>query len=125
MGKHIDKLGFDAEHRIRTLPQLLGEARARRLTQALMVAMYASTVAVAAWQRMPGLLLVLAALPMAWRLFPLFSSPKPEAPPRGYPGWPLWFVGFAFLHNRRFGLLFVGGLTAQVVGEAIFKAATG
>jgi 1,4-dihydroxy-2-naphthoate octaprenyltransferase len=125
MGKHIDKLSFDTAHHIRTLPQLLGEARARRLTQAFMASMYLSTLAVAAWQRMPGLLLVLAALPIAWRLFPLFSSPKPAEPPEGYPGWPLWFVAFAFIHNRHFGLLFVGGLTAQVVGEVIYKAVTG
>lgn len=125
MGKHIDKLSFDTAHHIRTLPQLLGEARARRLTQAFMVSMYLSTLAVAAWQRMPGLLLVLGALPAAWQLIPLYSSPKPAEPPEDYPGWPLWFVAFAFVHNRRFGTLFVTGLTAQVVGEVIYKAVTG
>jgi 1,4-dihydroxy-2-naphthoate octaprenyltransferase len=29
--------------------------------------------------------------------------------------WPLWFVAFAFLHNRRFGALFVLGLVVEVV----------
>jgi 1,4-dihydroxy-2-naphthoate octaprenyltransferase len=29
--------------------------------------------------------------------------------------WPLWYVAFAFLHNRRFGTLFALGLLAEVV----------
>src|SRR4029079_8521161 len=39
-------------------------------------------------------------------------GPKPAAPPDWYParGWPLWFVGFAFLHVRRAGGLLTLGL---------------
>ena len=32
---------------------------------------------------------------------------------------PLWFVGVAFIHNRRFGLLFVAGLALQLAAEAV------
>jgi 1,4-dihydroxy-2-naphthoate octaprenyltransferase len=41
-----------------------------------------------------------------------YLSPKPHERPEEYPAdsWPLWFVGFAFVHNRRFGLLFMLGL---------------
>ena len=39
-GKHIDKIEADAAKGIRTLPVILGEARARRVAQALMIAFY-------------------------------------------------------------------------------------
>ncbi|MBI1885567.1 MAG: prenyltransferase [Chloroflexi bacterium] len=122
MGKHVDKLAFDSEKGIHTLPRLIGEARARRLTQGLIVLMYFSTLALAAWQMMPGLVLSLGALPLAFQVLPAFSSPKPTEPPKGFRGWPLWFVGFAFVHNRRFGLLFVTGLALQVVVETVAGA---
>lgn len=119
MGKHLDKLSFDTERHIRTMPMLLGEAGARRATQALSIAMYASVVALVVWQRMPGLLLVAGALPLLLLVLRGYESPKPKEPPDGYPGWPLWFVGFAFIHNRRFGMLFIAGLSLQLIGEAI------
>ncbi len=40
MGKHIDKASFDEPLGIRTLPVLLGEARSRHLTKAMMIAFY-------------------------------------------------------------------------------------
>ena len=44
-------------------------------------------------------------------------EPKPLAPPPGYPerGWPLWFVGYAFIHTRRAGGLFTLGLVLNVL----------
>jgi 1,4-dihydroxy-2-naphthoate octaprenyltransferase len=120
MGKHLDKLEFDSRRRIRTLPVALGGASARRATQALLVAMYASTFALAVWQRMPGLLLVAGALPLLRLSLRAYGEPKPLAPPEGYPGWPLWFVAFAFIHVRRFGGLFLCGLVLQLAVEAVF-----
>ena len=117
-GKHLDKLSFDREKGVRTLPAILGEAPARRVTQALCVLMYVSAAALAAWQEMPALLLVVGAMPaLVWALR-FYNQPKPKEPPEDYPGWPLWFVGIAFIHNRRFGLLFIGGLALQLLGEA-------
>jgi len=118
-GKHLDKLAFDTEHGIRTLPMLLGEARARRLTEALCVGMYAAAIALALWQEMPGLLLVVGALSLLLWVFRIYNAPKPAEPPEGYHGWPLWFVGIAFIHNRRFGVLFIAGLALQLAGEAV------
>jgi 1,4-dihydroxy-2-naphthoate octaprenyltransferase len=118
-GKHLDKLAFDTEHGIRTLPMLLGEVTARRLTQVLSIGMYASVIALAVWQTMPGLLLVAGALPLLVWVMRFYSKPKPDEPPEGYPGWPLWFVGVAFIHNRRFGILFIAGLILQLAGEAV------
>jgi 1,4-dihydroxy-2-naphthoate octaprenyltransferase len=119
MGKHLDKLEFDSRRRIRTLPVVLGEAVARRFTQGLLVAMYASVFALAVWQRMPGLLLVAGAVPLLRLSLRAYGAPKPLAPPEGYRGWPLWFVAFAFIHVRRFGALFLAGLALQLAGQAI------
>jgi 1,4-dihydroxy-2-naphthoate octaprenyltransferase len=118
-GKHLDKLPFDSSKGIRTMPIVLGESLARRVTQVLSVLMYASTGALAVWQEMWALLLVLAALPLLRLVIRFYNEPKPKKPPEGYKGWPLWFVGAAFIHNRRFGLLFVSGLIIQLAGEAI------
>src|SRR5207248_9411438 len=44
MGKHIDKLPWDAAAGVRTLPVILGEAGARALTEALMGGFYVTLV---------------------------------------------------------------------------------
>ena len=54
-----------------------------------------------------------------WPLLRPYIRPKPERPPAGYRGWPLWFVGVAFIHNRRFEMLFVAGLAFQLAIDAI------
>jgi hypothetical protein len=70
---------------------------------------------------MLALAIVAAAIPMLWQLIQFFSTPKPDEPPDWYRGgWPLWFVGMAFIHNRRFGMLFIGGLALQLIAEEIF-----
>jgi 1,4-dihydroxy-2-naphthoate octaprenyltransferase len=122
MGKHIDKLPFDSEHQIRTLPVWLGEAAGRWTTRAVFVLSYASVLAVAVWQAMPGLLLPLVAVPTLGAVLHVYNSPKPDRPPDGYPGWPLWFAALAFVHVRRFGTLLLVGLAAQLVGEAVLSA---
>ena len=45
MGKHIDKIPWDAPDGTHTLPVIMGEAAARRFTQAMFVAFYLSIVA--------------------------------------------------------------------------------
>ena len=117
-GKHIDKLAQDRAKRIRTLPVLLGEANARAGVVVMVVAQYAITVGLVATGRLgwPVLAVALAAR-SAWRLVTVCRSPRPEAPPPQLPKgvWPLWFVAFAFDHNRKFGGLFVLGLAADVL----------
>jgi 1,4-dihydroxy-2-naphthoate octaprenyltransferase len=118
-GKHLDKLDFDASKHIRTAPIVLGESLSRRVTVVLSVLMYASTAALAVWQEMWALVLVIGAIPLLMLLIRFYRTPKPEKPPEGYRGWPLWFVGIAFIHNRRFGMLFVAGLALQLAAEAL------
>jgi 1,4-dihydroxy-2-naphthoate octaprenyltransferase len=118
-GKHLDKLEFDSAKGIRTLPIVLGERLARHVTIALCLLMYASTAGVAVWQEIWALFIVVGALPLLGLVIRFYRRPKPKERPEGYRGWPLWFVGAAFVHNRRFGMLFVAGLALQLAAEAL------
>jgi hypothetical protein len=64
-----------------------------------------------------ALLATFAATPAARRAIACFREPRPDGPPPWFPArlWPLWFVAFAFDHNRRFGLLFVLGLVLDAL----------
>lgn len=110
-GKHIDKMSADTAKGIHTLPVILGEARARRVAQFLMIAFYPIIVgsALVGWIG-PFVMLVLLGIPLLLKVLGQFSSPRPEAPPHSYVGWPLWFVGGAFTHTRRAGALLIMGL---------------
>ncbi len=116
MGKHVDKLPWDEAEGIRTLPVILGEVRARRVTQGLMAAFYVTVAAgvIAGALPWPALLAV-AGLPAARQAWRALSAPKPDAPPDDFPIWPLWFAAFAFLHTRRAGALLVAGLIVAAV----------
>ena len=39
----------------------------------------------------------------------------PSGAPEGYTVWPLWYVSWAFYHNKRAGLLFVVGLLLNLL----------
>ena len=69
------------------------------------------------------MLIVLFALTILRTVLPQFLKSKPAAPPEWYPqdAWPLWFVSFAFIHNRRYGLLFLAGLIGEVVLKLVLK----
>ncbi len=113
VGKHIDQMEFDTGKDIRTLPVVLGEARARSLNVVLLGAMYAVTlVLVALGQLTPFALAVLAAAPLGARAMATLRAPRPASAPAGYVGWPLWFHRACLVHNRRFGWLYIAGLAA-------------
>jgi 1,4-dihydroxy-2-naphthoate polyprenyltransferase len=117
-GKHIDKIVDDRGKRIFTLPVLMGEKPARYAVVGMMVLQYALVAyLVVIGFFTPVMLVVFLALPMLRLAGRVYQQPKPAAPPKEYPAgaWPLWFVGFAFLHNRRFGLLFLAGLIGDVI----------
>ena len=112
-GKHIDKIEADRALGVRTLPVILGEEQARKVGAALMIAFYPLTLlAVVAGLVGPWVLLIALGIPRLLSVLRVFGQPKPAAPPPGYPerGWPLWFVGYAFIHTRRAGGLFTLGL---------------
>jgi 1,4-dihydroxy-2-naphthoate octaprenyltransferase len=117
-GKHIDKVEADRAKRIFTLPVLLGERIARFAVVGMMLLQYGAVLyLVLIGFFTPLLLVVFLALPALRLAAAAYRAPKPAAPPAEYPAsaWPLWFVAFAFLHNRRFGLLFLLGLIGDVI----------
>jgi 1,4-dihydroxy-2-naphthoate polyprenyltransferase len=118
MGKHIDKIPWDAPDGTHTLPVLLGERRARVLTKAMMVAFYPLVGVLVAFGTLPILSLVcLGGVVGLARVWKPFSEPKPDAPPAGFPIWPLWFAALAFVHTRRAGgLLVLDMLLGALVG---------
>jgi 1,4-dihydroxy-2-naphthoate polyprenyltransferase len=115
-GKHIDKISADTAKGIRTLPVILGEARARVVAQGLMIAFYPIVIgsALVGWIG-PFVMLVVLGIPLLLTVLRQFSKPRPESPPHSYVGWPLWFVGGAFLHTRRAGGLLILGLFLNAV----------
>lgn len=115
-GKHIDKIEPDAAKGIRTLPVILGERSARRVAQVLMIAFY-PVVLVAAGVGFigPWVALVVLGIPLLVRVLRAFDAPRPDEPPPHYPTWPLWFVGFAFIHTRRAGGLLILGLLLNAI----------
>jgi 1,4-dihydroxy-2-naphthoate octaprenyltransferase len=110
-GKHIDKLALDSAKHIHTLPVILGDPLARRVNQVLMVGFFVSTAALVATGTFGLWTLAIAlALPRLVQTLRFYSRPKPATPPKGYRGWPLWYVGAAFLLTRQAGALFALGL---------------
>jgi 1,4-dihydroxy-2-naphthoate polyprenyltransferase len=115
-GKHIDKIEADTAKGIHTLPVILGEARARRVAQLLMVAFYPIVLGAAAAGFIgPWVALVVLGIPRLLETLSVYSRPRPDVPPHSYVGWPLWFVGAAFRHTRRAGALLILGLVLNAV----------
>jgi 1,4-dihydroxy-2-naphthoate polyprenyltransferase len=118
MGKHVDKIPWDAPAGTRTLPVLLGEVPARRVTQWLMAGFYATLVLAVIVAALPWpALLALAGLPLLVKVWHRFDEPRPEPPPDDFPVWPLWFAALAFVHTRRAGALLVSGLAIAALAN--------
>jgi len=122
-GKHIDKEAEDRAKGIRTLPVIIGERSARAVVVAMFLLQYAVIgylIAIGFFS--PLLLVVFLALPKLREAVVVYRRPKPASRPPDYPAdaWPLWFVAYAFAHNRRWGLLFLVGLVADVIARAVF-----
>jgi 1,4-dihydroxy-2-naphthoate octaprenyltransferase len=116
MGKHIDKREADKAKGIHTLPVIIGEQLSLRINMALMVAFYLIVVALVLTGTLGvWVLLVFLAVPRLKTALETYRKPKPTQPPENYPVWPLWFVSWAFYHNKRAGLLFVIGLVINLL----------
>lgn len=116
VAKHIDKLDNDRQRGIRTLPVVVGSRPARGVVVGLVTLQYVIVLILVlggsfGWP----LLVVLFGTPFLPHLTRVLAAEPPEAPPPDYPesAWPLWYVSFAFVHNRRFGALYVVGLLAE------------
>lgn len=115
-GKHIDKIDYDTPLGVKTVPVLLGEETTKKVLEALIVVAYAAVAGLVVTRFIPvWSLLSLLALPRAKQLFQVLSKPRPAVKPPEAVAWPIWYLGFVFGHNRRFGALYVFGLVLGVL----------
>jgi len=112
LGKHIDKSAEDSKKRVGTLPVVIGEKAARYLNMFVLFMIYAVIIYLifVSHYFSPIMLIVLFAGKRWLYAFGALTQPRPSEPPKEWPGWPTWFSGFAFYHNRLFGDLFLIGL---------------
>lgn len=116
-GKHIDKYEMDKSRRIFTVPVILGERLARYTVVGMLILQYISVIYLIVIRFFtPLLLVVLLAIKTLLEILPIFHQPKPEQKPPDYPEvWPNYFVAAAFVHNRRFGSLYLLGLILNAI----------
>lgn len=116
VGKHIDKLSDDRARGIRTLPVLLGGERSLVLNRALLIGFYVLTLALVITNYLGAwVLLIFLSIPRLLRVLKTYASPRPDAPPEGFPLWPLWYVAWAFHLTRLAGGLLVLGMLLNVI----------
>ena len=117
IGKHIDKSTDDRKKGVGTLPVRIGEKAARYLDSAVFVLIYAVIVYLIFGPCFftPVMLIVFLASKRLLIALAVLRKPRPAEPPKEWPGWPTWFSGFAFYHNRLFGNLLVLGLLADTL----------
>ena len=116
-GKHIDKFEMDKEKNIHTLPVILGERISRYIALGMIFLQYLMVFyLVITGFFTPIMLIILLSIPVLLQIVPLFRYPKPAEKPEDYPDvWPNYFVAAAFVHNRRFGMLFLLGLILNTI----------
>ena len=120
IGKHIDKSDDDRKKGVGTFPVRVGEKFARLTNQVAVVGIYAVILyLVIAHYFTPLMLIVFFAGKRALLVIGVLSKPRPSEPPKEWPGWPTWFSGFAFYHNRLFGGLLILGLILDTVIRVI------
>lgn len=122
-GKHIDKYEMDRQRRIFTLPVVFGEQTSRIIVVGMFILQYLTVIyLVVVGFYSPVLLVVLFSLRVLVQILPMFRRPRPEEKPEDYPDvWPNYFVAGAFVHNRRFGLLYLAGLILDTLIKIILK----
>ncbi len=116
VGKHIDKRSADQAVGVRSLPVTLGESRSLALNKVAFSTYFLLVLALVVLRVTgPWVLLTFLALPRLVQVWRAFSRPRPSDPPDGWTVWPLWYVGWAMLFNRRAGELFTLGLLLNVL----------
>jgi 1,4-dihydroxy-2-naphthoate octaprenyltransferase len=119
VAKHIDKHDDDKAKGVGTFPVRVGEAAARRVDQVAIALIYLVTLyLVLEGYFTPAMLIIFLAYKEAMTVLAVLNKPKPAQSPEGWPAWPVWFSGFAFQHNRKFG----GYLILGLIIDALLKA---
>ena len=121
IAKHIDKHDDDKAKGIGTFPVRAGESLARRVDQFAILMIYVVIAYLVFVPRYftPAMLLAFLAFKDARNVIKALNTPRPAAPPEGWPAWPVWFAGFAFQHNRQFGGYLILGLILDAALHAI------
>jgi 1,4-dihydroxy-2-naphthoate octaprenyltransferase len=125
-GKHIDKYEDDKSKGIRTFPVIIGKRNARILNIIIMALQYILTIYLVLIGFFKFTMLVVL-IGLYWffkNVLKVYLSEKPKERPSNYPDsvWPLWYVAFAFDHNKKFGYLFLIGLLLEMVlRKVIFR----
>lgn len=116
-GKHIDKYIMDRDRGIHTLPVVIGERVSRYMIIGMWLLQYLAVIYLVLTRFFtPIMLIVILGLRTFFQLLPMFRNPKPEEKPADFPDvWPNYFVAAAFVHNRRFGMLFLLGLIVDAI----------
>ncbi|HET6948677.1 MAG TPA: prenyltransferase, partial [bacterium] len=87
------------------------DSTARALNRGFVAGMYVVVAVLIILGRLtPFATVVALALPRGVRALWVMASPRPDAPPPGYVGWPLWYHRVCLVHNRLFGWVYVTGL---------------
>jgi len=121
LGKHIDKREKDATKGIKTLPVILGHARSIRLTKIMIAGFYAVIAAEAVSGVIPlASLLALFSLGRAAEVWKQLGQPRPATPPKDWPIWPLWYVGWCFYLGKLAGGLLIGGMAVEILITRFF-----
>ena len=117
IGKHIDKSAQDKQKGVGTLPVRIGEKATRYINMVVLVLIYAVILYLIFVPRFftPVMLIVFLAGKRLLLAVGVHTKPRPVEPPKEWPGWPTWFSGFTFYHNRLFSNLFILGLFADVL----------
>jgi 1,4-dihydroxy-2-naphthoate octaprenyltransferase len=120
-GKHIDKFDMDKAKNIHTLPVILGEKLSRYTALGMIFLQYLLVVyLVVTGFFTPLMLIVFFSIPVLLQIISIFRNPKPAEKPEDFPDvWPNYFVAAAFVHNRRFGMLFLVGLVLNTAAVYI------
>lgn len=117
MGKHIDKYEDDKSKGIKTFPVILGKEKARFINIIIVSLQYILVIYLVI-VRAFNFTMLITLLGLIWffkRFLRVYIMEKPKERPSAYPeeAWPLWYVAFAFDHNKKFGYLFVLGLLIE------------
>ena len=123
IGKHIDKAAEDKIKGVGTLAVRIGEKAARYVNISVFILIYAVILYLVfvSCYFTPVMLIVFLAGKRVLYAVGVLTNPRPVEPPKEWPGWPTWFSGFAFYHNRLFENLFLLGLAVDTLLRIFFS----
>ena len=107
-GKHIDQMDYDSGKGIRTMPVIIGGRASKAMGAVIISSAFIITLISVLYGILPVTLVIVAiSIPPALRGIQRFRERRPEKPPEGFVGWPLWYHRGALTFNKRFGWSYI------------------